>query len=101
MSKNGRYDVSTRDHTRGWLKLINSASNNKKGFDSELINSIVRCTDLPIIACGGAGNVSHVEEMLKLSQADAVANASIFHYNLVGVSELKNHLINKGIKVRR
>lgn len=72
----------------------------KRGFDTDLMDSIVRCTEIPIIVCGGAGNVGHVEEVLKLSNADAVANASIFHYDLVDVLELKNELRSKGIEVR-
>ena len=35
---------------------------------------------IPVIACGGAGNIEHVVEVIEKGKADAVSLASVFHY---------------------
>lgn len=71
--------------------LINSISNDgmMKGYDMDLIRLITQNTNLPVIACGGAGNIDHLREAIK-SGASAVAAGSIFVYS----SKSKGILIN-------
>lgn len=54
-----------------------------KGFDLELTSKIARAVSVPVIACGGAGVLDHVSEVVLQSRADAVCLASMLHYNLV------------------
>ncbi|TAJ10877.1 MAG: imidazole glycerol phosphate synthase subunit HisF [Nitrospirae bacterium] len=54
-----------------------------KGFDLELTSKIARAVSVPVIACGGAGALDHVCEVVLQSRADAVCLASMLHYNLV------------------
>lgn len=51
-----------------------------KGFDLELTQRIASSVPIPVIACGGAGNVEHVAEVVREGSADAVALASMLHY---------------------
>ena len=52
-----------------------------KGFDIETTAEIASAVSIPVIACGGAGEKKHFIDIINKGQADAVAAASIFHYN--------------------
>ena len=45
---------------------------------------------IPVIFCGGVGNVQHIKEAIK--GVDAIAIASILHYEKITVNEIKNIL---------
>lgn len=50
------------------------------GFDLELLSEIKSNTTIPIIALGGAGNISHIAEVFEKCKLDAVACGSMFVY---------------------
>ena len=50
------------------------------GFDLDLIRRIATTVPIPVIACGGAGNLQHIQEVISDGAADAVSVASIVHY---------------------
>ncbi|MDN5849037.1 MAG: imidazole glycerol phosphate synthase subunit HisF, partial [Nitrococcus sp.] len=50
----------------------------KLGFDLELTRAVSESTAVPVIASGGAGNLAHLVDAVKLGLADAVLAASIF-----------------------
>lgn len=52
-----------------------------KGYDVELTRAVSDSVSIPVIACGGCGNMSHFKEAILEGRADAVAAASIFHYD--------------------
>ncbi len=52
-----------------------------RGFDLELTRSIATAVSIPVIACGGAGKVEHVGDVIEKGQADAVCVASLLHYH--------------------
>jgi cyclase len=54
-----------------------------KGFDVELTRRIAQSVSIPVIACGGAGNLAHVVEVIEKGKADAVSLASVLHYHYV------------------
>ncbi len=54
-----------------------------EGYELELVEQIVGASSVPVIACGGAGNVKHVEELIAKCGVDAVCAASLFHYNVI------------------
>jgi cyclase len=54
-----------------------------KGFELELVRSIAEAVPVPVIACGGAGSIQHVQGVLEQGMADAVCLASILHYHYV------------------
>lgn len=63
--------------------LLNSIDKDgvMKGYDLELITSITSVIDIPLIACGGAGDISHMREAIKVGKASAVAAGSMFIYH--------------------
>jgi len=52
------------------------------GFDLTLIQQIAEAVQIPIIAHGGAGSVGHVLDLIRTVQVNAVALASILHYEV-------------------
>lgn len=54
-----------------------------KGFAMDLTRRIAGAVSIPVIACGGAGSVAHVQEVVAEGRADAVCLASMLHYNLL------------------
>jgi cyclase len=51
------------------------------GFDLELTREISQSVSIPVIACGGAGDPTHVSEAIIQGKADAVSMASLLHYD--------------------
>ena len=62
------------------------------GFDLELIRQVAPNVDIPVIACGGAGETAHVAYALREGLADAVALASALHYGKIAIREIKAFL---------
>jgi imidazole glycerol phosphate synthase glutamine amidotransferase subunit len=52
-----------------------------QGYDVALISSVLDAVQIPVIACGGAGNPQHVIDMVAATGVDAVSAASVFHYD--------------------
>lgn len=71
----------------------------KEGFDLELISSAREILKIPLIASGGAGEKRHFFEAFKAG-ADAALGASVFHFGLIDVIELKKYLLQNGVNVR-
>lgn len=54
-----------------------------EGFDLELTRRVADSVSIPVIACGGAGKLDHVYDVIARGHADAVSVASILHYERV------------------
>ena len=82
--------------------LFTSMNNDgsKQGFANEALRAISDLLNIPVIASGGAGNMSHFYDVFTLGKADAALAASIFHYKEIAIPELKKYLHEKGIAVR-
>lgn len=52
-----------------------------EGYDVELISKISDIVSIPVIACGGAGELEDIEELVRNTRANAVSAASVFHYD--------------------
>jgi len=72
----------------------------KEGFDIELLQQVNKFTTIPVIASGGAGTKQHCIDAIKKGHADAVLAASIFHFQEIGISDLKKELQRANISVR-
>lgn len=64
----------------------------KLGFDENILNSLNEAVNIPLIVSGGFGKKEHCIEVLKDSKVDAIALASLLHYELGTISELKDKL---------
>lgn len=72
----------------------------KDGYDIELYNAIGKVVNVPIIASGGAGNAPHFKDAFLYGNVDGALAASLFHYNLLKIGELKKYLNKYNIPVR-
>lgn len=72
----------------------------KTGYDLELTRAVSEAVEVPVIASGGAGNLGHLVEVVKESQASAVLAASIFHFGTYTITEAKQTLQEAGLPVR-
>lgn len=70
------------------------------GYDLELTRAVADAVPVPVIASGGAGELSHLSEAIAEGGADAVLCASIFHYGHYRVREAKERMAADGIPVR-
>lgn len=83
--------------------LLNSVDRDgmKSGYDIDLINLISKNIDIPIIACGGAGEWNDFYELLSNTNISAAAAANIFHFKDQSVYLAKKYLYDKGVLVRK
>ena len=72
----------------------------KSGFDNILNQTLADNLNIPLIASGGAGELDHLVDAVKLGKADAVLAASIFHYKEISIKKVKEALANQGLSVR-
>ncbi len=70
------------------------------GYDLNLINIITKNTNVPIIACGGAGNFMHLVDAYKNSAVSGLAMASIFHFGDNNPIRARAHLKNNKIPIK-
>ena len=73
----------------------------KAGYDLELTRAAAEAVNIPVIASGGAGCMQDFADVLTEGKADAALAASLFHFNEIGMRELKEYLAQRGIPVRR
>ena len=71
----------------------------KDGYDLALLTAVSGAVGIPVIASGGAGELEHLAAALEAG-ADAVLCASIFHFGLFSVADVKSYLAARGISVR-
>ena len=71
----------------------------KHGMDLELIKSVSEAVNVPVICGGGVGDENDIIEAVNAG-TDAIACASIFHYEKYSVDEMKTLIANNGVKVR-
>jgi cyclase len=82
--------------------VVNSidADGTKAGYEIRLTRMIAEAVRIPVIASGGGGTLEHIYEVLTEGHADAALVASMLHYGEFTVSDIKEYLMKRGIKVR-
>jgi imidazole glycerol-phosphate synthase subunit HisF len=70
------------------------------GFDCELTRAVSEALNIPVIASGGGGDTQTFIDVFQRGRADAALAASIFHFGLRNLADLKQELQNAGIPVR-
>lgn len=81
--------------------LLNSidADGTTDGFDLPMLREVRAAVAVPLIASGGAGTVQHFVEAADAG-ADAVLAASVFHFGVLRIDEVKRALERAGHAVR-
>ena len=72
----------------------------KEGYDLALTRAVAESVSIPVIASGGAGQLSHFYDALTEGKAEAVLAASLFHYKELEIRQVKEYLRERGISVR-
>lgn len=72
----------------------------REGYDLEGTRAIAEAVKIPVIASGGAGKLEHIYDVLTIGKADAALAASIFHFGVYTVADVKRYLREREIKVR-
>ena len=72
----------------------------KNGFELGVTRAITDAVEIPVIASGGVGSLDHLVDGILLGGADAVLEASIFHFGEFTVPEAKAYMAARGIEVR-
>ncbi len=72
----------------------------RRGYDIEQLHAVRRVCQVPLVASGGAGEMSHFAAVFAEAGADAALAASVFHSGAITIPELKRELRSAGIEVR-
>ncbi len=72
----------------------------RTGYDLALMRAVSSTVSAPVIASGGAGNASHIVDVLASGHADAALVAGILHDNVTTVGALKDAMRASGLVVR-
>jgi imidazole glycerol-phosphate synthase subunit HisF len=81
--------------------LLNSmdADGTRAGYDIGMITRIREVSSLPLIASGGAGSLEDFAAAIEAG-ADALLAASVFHFGIHRIKDVKNYLSEHGYSVR-
>lgn len=77
------------------------ADGTKDGYDIPLTKAVSDAVSIPVIASGGAGNLQHLVDAVKLGGANAALAASIFHFGTYSIEQAKDALIAAGLPARK
>ena len=72
----------------------------KSGFDIALTKAVAGTVTIPVIASGGVGSMDHLVEGVRDGYAAAVLAASVFHFGVFTIAEVKAYMASAGIAVR-
>lgn len=72
----------------------------KQGYDLKQLALVRQITQVPLIASGGAGEMTHFRDAFELVNVDGALAASVFHKQIININDLKRYLAENGIKVR-
>lgn len=82
--------------------VLNSVDNDGMmcGFDIALVKHVNDNTQIPVIAVGGGGELTHYSELFVSTDIRAVGSASIFHFTQFTPHDIKMELASKNFPVR-
>ena len=89
--------------TRGAGEIVLNCMNQdgvRQGYDIAQLSAIRAICPVPLIASGGAGAVSHFEDVFKQANVDGALAASVFHKSVIAIPDLKRDLNAAGIEIR-
>ncbi|NPU99508.1 MAG: imidazole glycerol phosphate synthase subunit HisF [Candidatus Omnitrophica bacterium] len=71
----------------------------RAGYDLEFTRAIADAVSVPVVASGGAGKLQDFLDAVIQGGADILLAASVFHYRLIGIRQLKEFLRDNGVEV--
>lgn len=82
--------------------LVNSLDKDgtRKGYDLELLRTIAKNVNIPVIASSGAGSREDFLKAFTEGKCDAALSASLFHFGEISILDLKNYLRKNNIQIR-
>ena len=104
--------IQTEHKTLDWVKTVADLGageilltsmdfdGTKNGFDIRMLQNVSEVCQLPIIASGGAGKMEHFTEVFTKTKVTGALAASIFHFNEIKISDLKENLKQNKIAIR-
>lgn len=83
--------------------VLNSidADGTKEGYELPLTKLMSEALSVPVVASGGAGTPGHISEVFKKASADAALVAGMVHFSDYSIGDIKSHLSEEGIHVRK
>jgi len=70
----------------------------KTGYDLPLIRKIKAAASAEVVASGGAGKLEHFYDAVEAGATILLA-ASVFHFNIIAIPDLKDYLRKRGVPV--
>ena len=72
----------------------------RQGYDLEQLKKARSVCNVPLIASGGAGKISHFFDVFNEADVDGALAASVFHKGIIPMNELKQTLKNQKVEIR-
>ena len=72
-----------------------------KGYDLDLIKNVSEISNVPLVVCGGAGELHHFDDVLKISKDINLALGTALHKDILKIKDIKIFLKNQGCTVRQ
>lgn len=97
------FEWATEAVERGAGELLYTSMDHdgtKQGFANAALKKLSETVSVPVIASGGAGEMTHFVDTFVQGNADAALAASVFHFKEIGIPELKTYLDQHQIPVR-
>jgi cyclase len=69
------------------------------GYDLEFTKAISNAVSLPVVASGGAGKLEHFYEGVTKGGAQILLAASVFHFRILRIRDVKAYLREKGLQI--
>jgi len=69
------------------------------GYDLDFTRAIADAVKLPVIASGGAGRLEDFSEAVTKGKANILLAASVFHFRILSIRQVKEYLRDQGIPV--
>ena len=109
---NEKASVTTKWNTFDWIKEVQSRGAGEVvlnvmnqdgvrcGYDIAQLSQARAICNIPLIASGGAGEMSHFADVFNQADVDGALAASVFHKQIINIGELKSYLKTEKVEIR-
>lgn len=71
----------------------------QSGYDLGYTRAISESVNLPVVASGGAGKIEDFSDAVIKGKAKILLAASVFHFRILSIRQVKEHLQGQGIEI--